>query len=69
MTNKTPQQMAKAKYEKKRQGKPRYGGYLTLEEKKLFTDTTKLGGYEDEKTMLLAAVAALHAELCKKAAN
>ena len=65
MTEKTAQQKAHEKYEQKRQGKPRYSGYLTDKQKALFTDTVMLGGYTNEKEMLLTAVAELHKKLAK----
>lgn len=66
MTEKSASQRAKARYEMKRKGKPRFGGYLTDEEKKLFTDTVALSPYETEKEMVIAAVAELHQKLNKK---
>ncbi|USD59079.1 hypothetical protein J4N45_11105 [Vibrio sp. SCSIO 43140] len=66
MTDKTPQQKAHEKYEKKRKGKPRFGGYITEKEKKKFTDTVNLGDFDSEKEMVLAAVNELYEKLSKK---
>lgn len=65
MTDNSAQQRAHQKYEKKRQGKPRFSGYLTEEQKKMFTDTVKLGDYSSEKEMLISAVEELHKKLSK----
>ncbi|MGR2997590.1 hypothetical protein ABMY12_20845 [Vibrio vulnificus] len=65
MTTPSPEQAAKQKYEEKRKSKgdPRFGGYLTKDEKKIFTETKKLGGFKSEKEMVIEAVQQLHKKL------
>jgi hypothetical protein len=65
MTDDSAQKRAHEKYEMKRQGKPRFGGYLTDDEKKTFTDTVKLGDFDSEKEMVIAAVNELYKKLAK----
>lgn len=59
----TAQEKAHQKYEMKRKGKPRYSGYLTSDQKAMFTTVTQLGGYDSEKDMIIAAVTQLHKKL------
>lgn len=65
MNEQTPQQKAHAKYEEKRKGKPRFGGYLTEDEKRMFVEALKLSSYSNEKEMIISLVAKLHKELTK----
>lgn len=65
MTDNPGQKRARQKYEQKRQGMPRYNGYLTPKQKGKFSDTVKLGGFSSEKEMLIAAVDELHKKLSK----
>lgn len=54
---------AKAKYDKKRKGTPRFGGYCTQDEKSLFKATKKLAGVNSEKAMFILAVEKLNESL------
>ena len=63
MALKSSRQKACHKYEEKRKKTPRFGGYLTNDEKVMFTETQKLGNFRSEKEMIIAAVAKLHEKL------
>jgi hypothetical protein len=65
MTTRSPEQAAKQKYEEKRKGTPRFGGYLTTAEKKIFSEAKKLGGFDSEKDMVIEAVQQLHKKLSR----
>ncbi|WP_063664320.1 hypothetical protein [Aliivibrio fischeri] len=63
MTSSDSSSLAKKRYEKKRKGTPRFGGYCTKQEKDLFKHTQKLAGVKSEKAMIILAVTKLNESL------
>ena len=63
MSTKTSRKKSSERYEEKRKKTPRFGGYLTTEEKEIFLETKLLGNFESEKEMIIAAVGNLNKKL------